>query len=387
MTDRPERQSGPQLKIGKAQQYFSTDVNEYLRESAVNSRRLAEEQQPEPSSRPDQIKNLRQAYQNEDLVLVLGAGVSMPYNLPSWNTLLQSMLLDEMQNLGQDRQQLSLDVAQLFNDYFNPSPLIAARYLSGRFKEQELSLHNMGVSLPSLESAVRTRLYATLQAAEDTYLMKEIRQLCAAASSNPRLNAVISYNFDDILEQCLKSLEIDIPFRSIFKMGVHPHSNELPIYHVHGFLPRDEDLQPEDRITFSEDIYHEQYSDIYSWSNMVQINKFRDNTCLFIGLSFTDPNMRRLLDIANKQRGEKDNYHCMFRKRHDPETLAGWLKAQQNSDDGEQPDPQEIQAISEAIVETAHNFDEQDLLSFGVHTIWIDDFDEIPEIVRQIRLQ
>jgi hypothetical protein len=63
-------------------------------------------------------------------------------------------------------------------------------------------------------------------------------------------------------------------------------------------------LHKENQIVFSEDSYHDQFVDPFSWSNLTQLNKFTQNTCLFIGLSMTDPNLRRLLDVAVRRDGE-----------------------------------------------------------------------------------
>jgi len=67
-------------------------------------------------------------------------------------------------------------------------------------------------------------------------------------------------------------------------------------------------------LIFSEEDYNKIYSDAYSWSNLAQLNSFRDNTCLFIGCSLTDPNLRRLLDVAARS-GEKPRHYAFLKKK------------------------------------------------------------------------
>ncbi len=101
---------------------------------------------------------------------------------------------------------------------------------------------------------------------------------------------------------------------------------------MHGFLPKSGKLTEDNQITFGESIYHKQYSDIYSWNNIVQINKFRDFNCIFIGTSLTDPNIRRLLDIAKLQKGKSKEYHFIFKKRYSQDDVSKSLESllQQN---------------------------------------------------------
>jgi hypothetical protein len=61
-----------------------------------------------PSIKKDEcVRRLISAYRNEDLVLVLGAGVSVPYNLPDWNTSLKNLLLQSIQK-GKKQELLRL---------------------------------------------------------------------------------------------------------------------------------------------------------------------------------------------------------------------------------------------------------------------------------------
>lgn len=141
------------------------------------------------------------------------------------------------------------------------------------------------------DEAVRTAIYDEIDLKKNSNTINEIVNLCVAPGKSPNLDSIITYNYDDLIEYHIKKLKIDVPVKSVFDIGMNPTKKELPIYHVHGFLPQNENLQEHNKVTLSEDVYHQQYSDIYSWNNIVQINKFRDCKCLFIGISFTDPNL------------------------------------------------------------------------------------------------
>lgn len=183
---------------------------------------------------------------------------------------------------------------------------------------------------------------------------------------------------------------VDIPFKPIYHVGMTVENDELPIYHVHGYLPRKGKLSEINNITFGESVYHQQYNDTYSWNNITQINKFRDNTCLFIGSSLTDPNMRRLLDIAQQQRGQnRQGYHYMFRKKYDVneiETrLQELLRSNSNLMGSKVETSMNLNETVEILTDIIEKFEENDSLSFGVRTIWVDNYSDIPLILEQIR--
>ncbi len=263
-------------------------------------------------SKKDSIGNLNKSYKNGSLVLVLGAGVSLRYGMPGWDQLLQELMVRTIE----EEQSVSNVLSQLFNRIFSPNPVIAGRYLQKYFQDKKISFEN----------AVREVLYDKCDYEIESSLMSEIITFCVAPGKSPNLDSIITYNFDDLVEQKLSNVGIDVPFKSVFGNGINPEDGELPIYHVHGFLPRKGKISKDNQITFGESIYHEQYNDIYSWANITQINKFRDKTCIFIGSSLTDPNTRRLLDIANIQRGDNQDFHYIFRKKYDEEKTKNQLK-------------------------------------------------------------
>lgn len=321
------------------------------------------------------VREIKQCYKNEKLVLVLGAGVSMNYGLPSWDILLQKLMVTTLEK----EKNASGLLSKLFSKIFNPSPLIAGRYLQKYF---ETNNH-------SFEEAVRKILYEEIIRTTPSALMDEIVRFCIAPGKSPNLNSIITYNFDDILEQSITNISLDLPFKSIYGKGLDVETGELPIYHVHGFLPENSNLTDSHQITFGENIYHQQYTDTYSWNNIVQINKFRENNCLFIGTSLTDPNSRRLLDIANQQRTATKGSHFIFKLRYKSEDVKKALEMllNQNKDLLNEKSNAKLQLDEtvKALIEIIESFEENDLKSFGIKTIWVNKFSDIPDILKQIR--
>jgi len=341
----------------------------------ISSRQIAREQQ---------LVRLSQAYRNNKLVLVLGAGVAIEHGVPGWPTLLQKLFIDAIMSETGETAERSLVLAQLFTEFGISNPLIAARYLSLHYQNQPAGQHEL-----CLEETVRAALYANLAVHQDAALFKEIRQLCAAAGNSPQLDSIITYNYDDLLENFLATAAVDIPFKSIYASGQHPDYGQLPIYHVHGFLPQKGALSKANQITLSEDIYHQQYSDVYSWNNIVQINKLTDHVCIFIGLSFTDPNLRRLLDIARLQRGAAGDEHYLIKKHYRADEflaqLQRYLELNPGALDEQQRAGLDLDETVHYLVKIRQLFEEKDALSFGVQIIWLDEYAQLPALLCQIR--
>lgn len=165
--------------------------------------------------------------------------------------------------------------------------------------------------------------------------------------------------------------------------------HELPIYHVHGYLPQKGQITSKNKVVLSEDGYHQQYTDVYDWSNLIQINKFKDSNCLFIGISFSDPNLRRLLDIAKNERGDDEIHHYCFKKKHDSKSVKTRLEKllSENNDllDEKARADMGLDEVVSDLIELMEKFEENDALSFGVGIIWIDSYDDIPNLIKTIR--
>lgn len=143
----------------------------------------------------------------------------------------------------------------------------------------------------------------------------EIAQL-AAKCRKDRNFRILSYNYDDFLEQyldvckvrCCSLFTTKIRYSNgrnstdVYGVNGQPDQN-LRLYHVHGFLPKvatkdQMDILHTRSICLTEADYNMLYNQPYSWPIASQLSFFRENTCLFIGCSLSDPNIRRLLEIT-----------------------------------------------------------------------------------------
>lgn len=226
------------------------------------------------------IERLQDAHREGTLTLVCGAGISIPAGVPTWFELLDRLLSKMLERLGPEINVNSVEDSEL-GEIRQTSSLIVGRYLKNVLKDDFVS-------------EVRDALYDGV--AKSSPSIDAIVDLSRPTRSGSALNSIITFNFDSLLEENLETARI--PCKPIYAEGTRPSSEELPIFHVHGYLPRSGPLTTEDSLVFSEDAYHDQFVEPFSWANLTQLSKFSQCTCLFVGLSMTDPNLRRLLDVA-----------------------------------------------------------------------------------------
>ena len=366
--------------MSKATPRIAANIIKHVRAARKVSQLVHKLPSKKTANRGKHIADIAKSYGNGRLVLVLGAGVSVECGFPDWTTLLQRLLLTSITHQGSTPAHAH-QLARIFTKTFAPNPLIAARYLQQEFEVKQK------LSPVACLTLVRNSLYQNRIKSAVPALVREITNFCVAAGKRPNLDCIITYNYDDVIEKALS--EPAVPYRSIHAPGMNAAQDELAIYHVHGFLPEQGPLGKAHEITLCDHLYHQQYGEVYRWSNLVQINKLKDSHCLFIGVSFSDPNLRRILDIARIQRGSGKIAHHIFRRRYSPQKIEEKLRSLLTHDPefstGGKRRAFNLKRTTRELIEMTEKFEELDATSFGVATIWIDDFGEIPTTMAQIR--
>jgi hypothetical protein len=232
----------------------------------------------------DLVAALVTSIRSSRLAVVVGAGLSMPAGLPTWGELLRRLADDLVPPTSRPafdilaRQGSSLGTARLLKEFLGvrelfPQKVEAALYGGG---------YDPDAPNPGLD------------------LVVALAEL--AVRANARLD-VITYNFDDLLETALSRAGMAftvVADEQTFALA----AGGVNIFHVHGLLPAGgEAAVGYAELVLSEDEFHSLMSARDRWQNRVQAQAYAHKDCLFVGLSLTDPNLRRLLDLARAAEG------------------------------------------------------------------------------------
>ncbi|MGR5295785.1 SIR2 family protein [Vibrio mediterranei] len=296
--------------------------------------------------------------------------------MPDWNTLLNSLFVTYLtKEFDGDMAIADDDIGELvnrLNSIDEPSALMAARYLRKGLSKRDSEAKDFIEAVTKNLYRLRNSKFSI-----DSDLIKSIASMCLPRRTGAKVKSVVTYNFDDLLERQLANNAI--LHRCIYTENESYDPDELPVYHVHGFLP--ENRKPHDgldksTLVFSEEGYHHIYSDSYHWSNLVQLNSFRENNCLMVGLSMTDPNLRRLLDISSKNLEKSKHY--AFMKRLSSDDFCHEIKNGKKTSSIENVD------AAEKFLVRHHTLNEELMKELGVTILWYESYDEIPAIIKAV---
>lgn len=318
------------------------------------------------NAREKHIAKAKEIVTQGNVALFLGAGVSMSANMPSWGKLLKG-LMAEIKTLKGDSLKAFTELYPHVYSECGDSNLIMARYLETAVQ--------IGSDSAEFTKLIHKYLY------EGEHTSKLLSDLALIIKYH-KADEVITYNFDDILEQELVKIGLKeskdfVPIARDAEISDH---NNLPIYHVHGIIP--EHSNTSDRVVFSEEVYHDRYRDAYHWSNVEQLHAMSRKHCFFIGLSMVDPNLRRLLDISRKMNATDTPSHYAFLQRTKQNDYClsnnkGCQYVQVSQSLIDKKKQKDIYSLNYIVLENIFR-------QLGVNVIWYENHDEIPDLIEKI---
>ncbi len=263
-----------------------------------------------------------------DTSLILGAGMNVNYGAKDWKNLISAL-----------------------NE----------RFYEGNEERIEEIRHYVGNELFVSSKILKTNGFDTYKELnKELYLFKDYVDFTDPSSTLYELTnfidkhnktTVITYNYDTNLEYILKKR--GILYNTVYDDNAFLIKDaKVDIYHVHGLLPFDKYNEEKftDSLIFNESEYYYLYNNPYSWNIAKQLHDFIFKTNIFIGISLTDPNMKRLLELASNFL----KFNFIFMKKED------------NFD-------------SNTFRDVTNYFFSYDLI-----TIWIDDYKEIGERLNKL---
>lgn len=237
----------------------------------------------------DIVWQLAEAYKSGGLTLFTGAGVSRGCGLPLWPELVRTLHTEAARRtFPKDGMYGTFDAPKGWGGLAVAHSELEYGFLEGlalpiqsRFCKSQLG--------EDYKSALQSALYAAKH---------KVSRTVGALAKLEGLRAICTYNYDDLLEATAPKT-----FTPAGEPSDKIGPETIPVYHVHGLIPSDLTSAPSDDIVFSEDEYHAVYLNFGHWSNLIQLSLLLGSkSALFVGISFEDPNLRRLLDAARRAR-------------------------------------------------------------------------------------
>ena len=243
------------------------------------------------------VTQLRAELKRNKLCLVIGAGVSQDLDFPAWPKLL---------DLLSRHAEVRLEDVHLEKLSFTEQAEVLFRHFSNI---RGSALRAKGVPESQLPRRIKGEWYSLMRDvlykdAQDEP-SKDLERSSLSEMLDVILNSPITltYNFDDSLERMLEEHTrarrggSARQFEVLFE-GSQPARSQGSIYHVNGYLPRKKlDAMSED-LVFSEEQFGSQFREIVSGSYSMLHRQLVTSTCLFVGVSFEDENLRSVVRAA-----------------------------------------------------------------------------------------
>ena len=265
-------------------------------------------------SYPRPVVHLRREYQAARLCLVFGAGISKGFGLPTWKELVDKIAAHRAIK-GVIPENLTEPIAAKVE--------IFQRHFSNECQKSMGTTPNLMEIKGKWFEILRTLIYEKLLDETDLDLRHPyIGEYMEIIINSP---VTITYNFDSCIEMCLdarakRTKPKERQYETIFP-DMLPTRTKGSIYHINGYLPKNlSDVYSED-LVFTEQQFADQFLETTAGRFATLAHYFATRTCLFIGVSLSDENIRYLLRRSALNNPGHYHYYVRYQPAENQDTL------------------------------------------------------------------
>jgi hypothetical protein len=352
------------------------------------------------------LERLRLQYQNDGLVLFLGAGVSKASGIPEWRGLIDGMLKtlgfspgpenpSSFSRLLEEKASLSLLSQFDLVSHQCRGPGESDRFVSllrdhlygaSEFQEIRRLMNEIPVDNEEKKSfdwqplLRELRKNTTLAAVGDLLLDPKVDQ----PAVDPQIGAVLTTNADNLLQTYVMGRAGGRRLlTTVDRPSVGDHPGMTSVYHLHGWLDvrdrRQQAIVPPP-LVFRESEYFDTMANPNAFANYTAQSLFQRRNVLFVGTSMEDVNIRRWLynsfQERRRHRAELLSSRYGVYPGADAEAYAAsirhfWFKRVKDLPEPRGP-------IQDSLADAMRHL--------GVEVIWYAEHSEIADHLRSLRL-
>jgi hypothetical protein len=213
---------------------------------------------------------------------------------------------------------------------------------------------------------------------------KEPKKEESPFEANPNVHAVVTLNMDALLQSYVNARTKKRLLRTVERPSAKRYPGRINVYHIHGYLHfdmRHEDKsrdKPEaerqardapDAVVLTEQDYYNFYNDPNSLFNYTFLYLLREYSCLFVGLSMDDENIRRLLHYSKMER-----MRALERRRGKPiEAVADPQERERYVQELREACARHVAILARNKNSEVDRAQEETLRPLGVSVAWVDE--------------
>ncbi|MEK3828605.1 SIR2 family protein [Paenibacillus sp. FSL K6-1558] len=283
------------------------------------------------------IRDFEKAIFQENAAIFAGAGLSQNSGFVNWKELLRELATEIKLDVDKEADLISL----------------AQYYVNGRSGNK----HEL--------------LQLILDKFSHNYVKNHPMEILASMP----IKTYWTTNYDNIIEKCVEkqNKEYDVKITNS-NFSTTKDNSEVTIYKFHG------DSRHPESIVLTKDDYSSFHNTHQLFINALT-GQLLSKTFLFVGYSFNDPDFMQILSSIRSIGKNVRTHYCISKRIDSSEIEKKYVAAQENT-----PEKENLKAI---YIDCLYEIEKQkhivrDLKRFGINTVFVDEYDEIPTLLAQI---